>query len=311
MLVAPSGLPTAPRVAYPFTRTMNRSFISLPDHCDAIALCGGPYSNFAAVEAFLATTSGLPRFCLGDLGGPGPHPDRTIARIRESYVVCLQGNYDHAVGHGQGDCGCGYTDPRDREFAQVAYDYTVANTSDPNKAWLRALPEQIVLDWRGKRILLVHGSPDSVNEFVWESETRDATIDAWLAEQSVHAICATHSGLPWVRVTARGLWCNVGVLGRPAHDTTSRVAYALLHFASDNATLIASIVPLVYDVAPVAAAIRAEGLPDMFAEALECGLWTTCANILPPVERRPGDRFAAHVARSTPATHHARDTATA
>ena len=78
---------------------MNRTLITLPDHCDAIALCGGPYSNFAAVEAFLATTGGLPRFCLGDLGGPGPYPDRTIARIRESYVVCMQGNYDYAVGH--------------------------------------------------------------------------------------------------------------------------------------------------------------------------------------------------------------------
>ena len=69
--------------------------------------------------------------------GPGPHPDRTIARIRESYVVCIQGNHDHAVGHDQRDCGCGYVDPRDREYAQVTFDYTAANTSAPNKAWLR------------------------------------------------------------------------------------------------------------------------------------------------------------------------------
>ena len=153
---------------------MNRTIITLPDHCDAIALCGGPYSNFAAVEAFLATTSGLPRFCLGDLGGPGPHPDRTIARIRESYVVCMQGNYDYAVGHGERDCGCGYVDPRDREYAQVSYDYTAANTSEANKAWLRSLPAQMLIEWRRKRILLVHGSPDSVSDFVWESETDDA-----------------------------------------------------------------------------------------------------------------------------------------
>ena len=212
--------------------TMNRTIITLPDHCDAIALCGGPYSNFAAVEAFLATTSGLPRFCLGDLGGPGRYPDRTIARVRESYVVCMQGNYDHAIGHAQRDCGCGYVDPQDREYAQISYDYTAANTSEANKAWLRSLPGQILLEWRGKRILLVHGSPDSVNEFVWDSETDDARIDAWLADENVHAICATHSGLPWVRATQRGFWCNVGVLGRPAHDATPRVGYALLHFGS-------------------------------------------------------------------------------
>jgi len=290
---------------------MNRTVITLPDHCDAIALCGGPYSNFAAVEAFLATTSGLPRFCLGDLGGPGPHPDRTIARLRESYVVCMQGNYDLAIANGEHDCLCGYTDARDREYAQVSYDYTAARTSESNKAWLRTLPEQILLEWRGKRILLVHGSPDSVNAFVWESETGNDTIDAWLASENVHAICATHSGLPWVRATSRGLWCNVGVLGRPAHDATSRVAYALLHFASDAHTLIASVVPLVYDVAPVAAAIRAEGLPEAFAQALESGLWTTCANILPPGERRSVDRYTLRATPSRLRTLDARDTAAA
>lgn len=290
---------------------MNRTIITLPDHCDAIALCGGPYSNFAAVEAFLATTSGLPRFCLGDLGGPGPYPDRTIARIRESYVVCMQGNYDHAVGHDERDCGCGYVDPRDREYAQLSYDYTAANTSDANKAWLRSLPGQILIEWRGKRVLLVHGSPDSVNEFVWDSETDDARIDAWLRAEGAGAICATHSGLPWVRQTPRGFWCNVGVLGRPAHDATSRVGYALLHFASDGTTLIPSLVPLVYDVAPVAAAIRAEGLPEAFAEALERGVWTTCSNVLPAAERRPADRYAARAASSSTRVFHARDAAAA
>jgi len=290
---------------------MTRPIITLPDHCDAIALCGGPYSNFAAVEAFLATTSGLPRFCLGDLGGPGPHPDRTIGRLRESYVVCLQGNYDRAIASGEPDCGCGYTDPLDRDYAQISYDYTAARTSDANKAWLRSLPGQILLEWRGRRILLVHGSPASVNEFVWESETDDARIDAWLAAENVHAICATHSGLPWVRNTSRGLWCNVGVLGRPANDGTLRVAYALLHFASDARTLIACVVPLVYDVEPVAAAIRAEGLPEAFAEALERGLWTTCANILPAAERNPVNRYALRTAASRLRTLDARDTAPA
>lgn len=193
-----------------------RTIIALPEHCDSVALCGGPYSNFGAVEAFLAATTGEPRFCLGDLGGFGPHPDRTIALLRAAGVVCLQGNYDHAVGHDERDCGCGYVDPRDREFAQISFDYTAANTSDANKAWLRTLPPEILVEWRGQRILLVHGSPDSVNAFVWASETTDARIDAWLGRERVDGICATHSGVPWLRETRRGFWCNVGVLGRPA-----------------------------------------------------------------------------------------------
>lgn len=290
--------------------TSGRTTITLPDHCRSVGLCGGPYSNFAAVEAFVAATAGLPRFCLGDLGGLGPHPDRTIAQVRTAGVICVQGNYDHAVGFDERDCGCGYVDPRDREFAQVAFDYTAANTSAANKAWLRKLPPQILIEWRGRRILLVHGSPDNVNEFVWESETGDAAIESWLAREQVDGICATHSGLPWVRRTSRGFWCNVGVLGRPAHDGTPRVGYATLDHDGD--AIRPRLMPLDYDVAPVAAAMRAERLPEAFAESLERGLWTTCYNVLPEAERRPADRYL-----TNPASHpssrppHARDAAAA
>ena len=270
--------------------TTTRTTVVLPAGIGTVALCGGPYSNFGAVEGFLTATASHPRFCLGDLGGFGPHPDRTIALIRAAGVTCLQGNYDYAVGHDECDCGCGYVDPRDREYAQISFDYTAANTSAQNKAWLRTLPPQILLEWQGRRVLLVHGSPDSVNEFVWESETGDAAIDAWLIREGVDGICATHSGLPWLRRTRRGFWCNVGVIGRPAHDGTPHVGYALLHRRGDG-SLGVELVPLAYDVPRVAAAMRAEGLPETFAESLECGLWTTCYNVLPATERQPANRY--------------------
>jgi hypothetical protein len=278
---------------------------ALADTVETIALCGGPYSNFAAVEAFLAATAGEPRFCLGDIGGFGPEPDRTLELIRDADVACIQGNYDHAVGHDERDCGCGYIDPLDRQYAQVSFDYTAAQTSAHHKAWMRALPLQRVIEWRGRRILLVHGSPDEVNEFVWVSETGDERIDAWLARERVDGICATHSGLPWIRRTSHGFWCNVGVLGRPAHDGTRRVGYARLSFASGR--LEATLVPLDYDAARVAAAMRAAGLPEAFPASLESGFWTTCYNVLPVAERAPRERYHPDNNRK----HDARDSAAA
>ena len=268
-----------------------RRTLEIPSDRHTLALCGGPYSNFAAVGAFLDATRGLPRFCLGDIGGFGPEPDRTVAMIRDAGVVCIQGNYDHAVGHDERDCGCGYVDPLDRRYAQISFDYTAANTSDANKAWLRSLPPERVIAWHGARILLVHGSPDGVSEFVWESETDDRVIDAWLERERVDGICATHSGLPWVRHTRRGFWCNVGVLGRPAHDGTPRVVYARIQHRGGR--IDPELVPLDYDVAPVAAAMRAAALPEAFAQSLERGVWTTCCNILPAAERAPALRYGA------------------
>jgi Calcineurin-like phosphoesterase superfamily domain len=274
----------------------SRLTITLPDDCEAIALAGGPYSNFAAVAAFLRATEQLEhRFCLGDIGGFGPLPDRTIELIRGAGLACVQGNYDHAIGYGEDDCGCGYIDPMDRHYAQVSYDYTDQKTSAEHKAWLRQLPEQIVLRWRGQTLLLCHGSPDQVNEFVWESETTDATIAGWLQKQSVSGICATHSGLPWIRNVANGggFWFNAGVLGRPAHEDSTRVFYGIVDFPRGASVPVPRLVELAYDPAPVAEAMRTEGLPDVFVESLLGGRWTTCCNILPAAERIPRDRLAA------------------
>src|SRR4051812_31277367 len=89
--------------------------LHVSDDCETIALAGGPYSNFGAVGAFLDQTAAITdRFCLGDIGGFGPLPDRTLELVRAAGLHCVQGNYDHSIGHGESDCGCGYVDPTDR-----------------------------------------------------------------------------------------------------------------------------------------------------------------------------------------------------
>src|SRR5688572_21729924 len=108
-----------------------------------IALFGGIYSNYLALEAALvdAHRRGVDAvYCLGDLGAFGPHPDRVFPLLRDHRVECVQGNYDDSVGHQLGDCQCGYTDPRDNYFAQISYDYTLANTCEVNRRWLCGLP---------------------------------------------------------------------------------------------------------------------------------------------------------------------------
>ena len=101
-----------------------------------IAVFGGVYSNRHARAATLEDArarSVEAVFCLGDLGGFGPHPDRALELLRDSGVVTVQGNYDAAVAGGAPDCGCGYTDPRDNHFARLSYAYTLAHTSTEHR----------------------------------------------------------------------------------------------------------------------------------------------------------------------------------
>jgi hypothetical protein len=123
--------------------------------------------------------------------------------------------------------------------------------------------------------------PDVVNEFVWDSTTGNGWIEATLERYGVDGICATHTGLPWIRQVSNGFWCNVGVLGRPAHDGQQQVYYGTLDFSNATQQPQPRLHTLNYDVAPVVAAMAAAGLPLEFQASLQQGVWTTCAEILP------------------------------
>ena len=140
------------------------------------ALIGGIYSNWRALETALSDIARRQveaTFCLGDLGAFGPYPDRVFPLLEQAGVLCLQGNYDNSLATGLADCQCGYTDPRDNHFARLSYDYTFRNTSPAHKAWLGTLPMSRRLDVNGTRLLLCHGSPRKINEFLWESTSPD------------------------------------------------------------------------------------------------------------------------------------------
>lgn len=255
-----------------------------------IACFGGIYSNYLALEAAIgiARRRGLDAmYCLGDLGAFGPHPDRVFPILQEHGVECLQGNYDDSVGHGLDDCQCGYTDPRDNHFAAISYEYTLANTSAENRRWLCSLPAQRRLDLDGLRLLLCHGSPRKVNEFLWESTTPTHFLDKLADDYAADCILATHTGIRWQRSLSGGRqFVNVGVLGRPENDGRTNVWFAIIGRDREGATV--EFVPVEYDHGRLAREMAAERLPIEFQETILTGWWTTCLEILPSKERRRG-----------------------
>lgn len=267
-----------------------------------LALFGGLYSNYLALEAAIQDAHARnvdAIYCLGDLGAFGPHPDRVFPLLHEHNVACVQGNYDDSIGNELNDCQCGYTDPRDNHFAQISYDYTLANTSVANRSWLRTLPKEIRLNVDGLRVLLCHGSPRKTNEFLWESTTSTAFLERLCQKHNADIVVGTHSGIHWERVLSEGRrYINVGVLGRPENDGQTCVWSTILKTgtdADDSATVCAGqtpvsvdFVPINYDYQRLAAEMREESLPEEFVDTVLNGWWTTCLEILPSRERRAG-----------------------
>jgi predicted phosphodiesterase len=265
-----------------------------------IAFFGGVYSNYLALEALLedARARGVQRlYCLGDLGAFGPLPDRACKILGETGIPLIQGNYDNSVGNGLADCQCGYTDPRDNYFAKLSYDYTFQHTSRENKNWMRKLPLEIRIQVGPYRVLLCHGSPRKMNEFLWESTTSDAFLN-WLIEKyDTDIIVGTHTGLHWHREPSPGKhFINCGAIGRPPNDGQTTVVYTVMNAvdvenadsAGSACRLKVDFVRLTYDHERLAAEMASEGLPEEFIETIRTGWWTTCNEILPAKERARG-----------------------
>ena len=251
-------------------------------------MCGGVYSNPYALRAFVedSRARGAEQlYCLGDLGGYGAEPDAVWPLLVDNEITVVAGNYDVAIGRGDTDCGCGYSDPRDNEFAQLMYDYTLQHTSRDFAQWMTTLPTERRFELAGVDVHLVHGSTLALNDFWWESLSQDQHA-LRVQESGADLVLCTHSGLPWIKQVGDTLVVNVGVLGRPANDGRTEVWYALVDLEDGRAT--AELVPLAYDWQAQAASMRAGGLPEAFVETVETGWWTTCLEIVPPYERSLG-----------------------
>jgi diadenosine tetraphosphatase ApaH/serine/threonine PP2A family protein phosphatase len=254
-----------------------------------LSFFGGIYSNWLALEAAVADVKrrgGEGLYALGDFGAFGPHPDRVFPILLEAGALPIQGNYEESLSTNASDCHCGYTDPRDNHFAQISYDYTAEKTSEQWKRWMGTLPKTRRLSVGGQSVLLVHGSPRKINEFLWESTSSVPFLEKLLADCGADVLVCTHTGLHWSRRLPSGrLVVNAGVLGRPPNDGRTSVWYVRITFGRD---VTPEFVPIAYDHEALAREMEDERLPAEFVETIRTGWWTTCLEILPAKERDRG-----------------------
>jgi putative phosphoesterase len=231
-----------------------------------IALFSDIHGNLPALDAVLADIAAERPdavYCLGDLVGYGADPNEVTDRVRAGGYPTVMGNYDDGVGFERDECGCAYREEAERERGQRSLDWTKAQVTAANKAFLRSLLPEIRLDAGGRRVLLVHGSPRKMNEYLFED--RPLSSFQHLAESS-HAdlIAFGHTHKPYVKEVGGVTFLNIGSVGKPK-DGDWRACYAIVE---DGGCTLRRVE---YDVAAAAAAIRATALPHEFAADIETG----------------------------------------
>ncbi|MCX8007545.1 MAG: metallophosphatase family protein [Coriobacteriia bacterium] len=279
-----------------------------------IALLSDIHGNLPALDAVLDDMAahgfgdGSERYCLGDLIGYGPDPGGVVERIRSLGVPTIVGNYDDGVAAHRGQCGCYYPTSQAKADGAVSYAVTERLLREDDAAWLLALPHHLWLEHDGAAILLTHGSPRRINEYLLPDRT-DAQLAKLAVEAGAHVVCHGHIHLPYHRsfeasvakeshlrattgvqeVDGRIHYVSSGSVGKPK-DGDPRACWVELLLGSEPEVRDAAprdeaagaighteswlgvvVHRIAYDVEAVASAMRAAGLPDTLAEALRTG----------------------------------------
>ncbi len=257
-----------------------------------VALLSDVHGDLPALDAVLAdiAAAGIEElYCLGDLVGYGPDPAGVIERVRSLGIPAIRGNYDDGVGNRRGECGCYYRTEQERADGAASYAFTDAALDDRDHAWLAALPETVRFSERGVRVLLAHGSPRKINEYLLPDRS-DAQLARLADAASADVVCVGHVHVPYHRVlvAADGRpvhYVSSGSVGKPK-DGDPRACWVELLFGRRSEVTAAVPDPAaapagrtevwagvavhraVYDVEAVAAAIIDAGLPPTLADAL-------------------------------------------
>jgi putative phosphoesterase len=233
-----------------------------------VAVITDIHANLPALDASLAAIAAIgidDVFCGGDLVGYGPHPNEVCRLIETRGIPTIYGNYDHAIARDQNDCGCAYVTQHDRELGQRSVAWTLANTDQRSKQFMRGLPFDLRFEVADKRVRLVHGSPRKVNEYLFE-EKPARLYERLAAQADCDVLVFGHTHKPWIHEYGGVRFVNCGSVGKPK-DGDPRAAFAILDLDPDG-DVRASIVRVPYDAESVARAIAAAGLPGEYAEKL-------------------------------------------
>ena len=202
-------------------------------------------------------------YCLGDLVGYGAHPNETIEFIRERQIPTIMGNYDEGVGYEKGDCGCAYVTEEEKQDGKKSIDWTTDQVTPQNKRYLRNLQEKIEFTVNGYKILLVHGSPRRINEYLYEDRP-ERSLTRMLESIDANIMICGHTHNPYHRIVNGVHIINDGSVGKPK-DGDPRACYASIELGE---TVKVDFRRIEYPISPVADEIMKVGLPRAFADAL-------------------------------------------
>lgn len=255
-----------------------------------IALFSDIHANLPALEAFfqdIEKTKPDAIYCLGDLVGYNIWPNEVINEIRKRGIPTIAGNYDFGIGRTSNDCGCAYKTDDEKANGAISISFTNSLVKEEERQYLRALPAHIKLEFQLNNdklnLLLVHGSPRKINEYLFEDRDEKSMLRI-MDNADADIMCFGHTHKPYHRIMNNGVdgenhfrhAINIGSVGKPK-DGDTRGGYVLLTIdekstIKDKNSITTDFIRFEYDVEKAAKAVEDSPLPNAYAESLRKGI---------------------------------------
>ena len=254
-----------------------------------IALFSDIHANLPALEACLKNIEERKPdaiYCLGDLVGYNIWPNEVINEIRRRGIATIAGNYDQGIGLTSDDCGCAYKEEHEKEMGKVSISYTNSIVKPDERNYLRTLPAHIKVEFRLNKdklnLLLVHGSPRKINEYLFEDRDEKSMLRI-MEDADADIMCFGHTHKPYYRIlpteptenTHYRHAINIGSVGKPK-DNNPQGCYVMLTINSDSSisnkeAVQVEFIRFDYDIEKAAKAVEESTLPDEYADMLRRG----------------------------------------
>ncbi|HEY0176141.1 MAG TPA: metallophosphoesterase family protein, partial [Pedobacter sp.] len=194
-----------------------------------IALFSDIHANLPALEAFFKDTDTRNLdaiYCLGDLVGYNIWPNEVIDEIRKRRIPTIAGNYDFGIGRTSDECGCAYKTEEEKALGRISITYTNEIVKEEQRAYLRTLPAHIRLEFQLNEtqlnVLLVHGSPRKINEYLFEDREEKSMLRI-MEQANADLMFFGHTHKPYHRILNSGTdgadhfrhAINIGSVGKP------------------------------------------------------------------------------------------------
>jgi putative phosphoesterase len=254
-----------------------------------IALFSDIHANLPALEAFFAdleTRKPDAVYCLGDLVGYNIWANEVINEIRKKGIPTIAGNYDQGIGLMSEECGCAYKTEPEKDMGKISISFTNSLVKPDERKYLRTLPAHIKVEFQlnGDKLnlLLVHGSPRKINEYLFEDREEKSMLRI-MEQADADILCFGHTHKPYHRILNSGIdgqnhfrhAINIGSVGKPK-DGNPQGGYVMLTI-NDNSNILdkdsiaVEFIRFNYDIEKAAKAVEDSPLPNEYADMLRKG----------------------------------------